>query len=176
MRANEKRLWATLVRNGIQHSLGASVVASLFAAMRRAPVIVIPLLDASVAACAAACRAADALGTRICVVVIDISFTPVALSRMDGAFASAVAVATAKAHAAMNFRRATIDMVGQWKDSTVQALMVAEPRIVVVGGGVPVPSRDDGVVAAVGVSGATEAQDSEIAQQAALVLAAALAG
>jgi uncharacterized protein GlcG (DUF336 family) len=131
------------------------------------------LLDAALVACSAARQAAEDRGVRIAVVVLDVSFTAVALSRMDGAFPSTVPVATAKAHAAMNFRLATSEMVGRWKDASVHALMAAEPRLVIVGGGVPVVGRDDAVVAAVGISGATEADDSAIAHAAAAAMAAA---
>jgi uncharacterized protein GlcG (DUF336 family) len=93
---------------------------------------------------------------------------------MDGAFASSVAVATAKAHASMNFGLATVDMVGRWKDSAIHALMAAEPRIIIIGGGAPVVGRNEVVVAAVGISGAKEDEDAAIAAVAASAMEAVL--
>lgn len=99
---------------------------------------------------------------RICVVVIDTSFTPVMLARRDGAYASTVAVATAKAHTAMNFNAPTHVLRQRIIPENQRALSSVEPRLMFVGGGVPVV-RDGRTVAALGVSGGSEEQDVQCA-------------
>ena len=95
---------------------------------------------------------------RLCVVVLDASFTPVALARRDGAFPSTVAVATAKAHTALNFRAPTHLLRERIVPENQRALASVEPRLMFVGGGVPLV-RNGVTIGALGVSGGSEDQD-----------------
>jgi uncharacterized protein GlcG (DUF336 family) len=104
-------------------------------------------------------------GIRVCVVVLDATFTPVALARRDGAYASTVAVATAKAHTAMNFGAPTHALKERIVPENQRALSSVEPRLMFVGGGLPIVDGDR-VVGAVGVSGGSEDQDVQCAQHA----------
>jgi uncharacterized protein GlcG (DUF336 family) len=104
-------------------------------------------------------------GIRVCAVVLDTTFTPVALARRDGAFPSAVAVATAKAHTALNFGAPTHALRERIVPENQRALSSVEPRLMFVGGGVPLV--DGGrVVGALGVSGGSEEQDVACAEHA----------
>lgn len=101
-------------------------------------------------------------GLRMAVVVVDTSFTPVALFRMDGAFSSTVAVATAKASTALNFGAPTKALRERIAPENQVALANVDTRLMFVGGGIPV-RRDGEVVGAIGVSGGSEEQDHRCA-------------
>lgn len=106
---------------------------------------------------------AEENGLRVCVVVLDPTFTPVALARRDGAFPSTVPVATAKAHTALNFGAPTHALRERIVADNQRALASVEPRLMFVGGGLPIV-RDGRVIGAVGVSGGSEDQDVQCAQ------------
>jgi uncharacterized protein GlcG (DUF336 family) len=95
---------------------------------------------------------------RLCVVVLDATFTPVALARSDGAYASTVAVATAKAHTALNFGAPTHVLRDRIVAENQRALSAVEPRLMFVGGGMPLV-RGDRRIGSVGISGGSEDQD-----------------
>lgn len=101
-------------------------------------------------------------GTRMAVVVVDITFTPVALFRMDGAFPSTVAVASAKAMTSLNFGAPTRALRERIAPENQTALANVDARLMFVGGGLPI--RQGGkVVGAIGVSGGSEEQDHQCA-------------
>ena len=99
---------------------------------------------------------------RISVVVLDATFTPVFASRIDGAFASTFPVATAKAHTAMNFGAPTHELKARVAPENQTALSGVEPRLMFVGGGLPI-LREGHTIGAVGVSGGSEEQDVQCA-------------
>lgn len=113
---------------------------------------------------------ADRLGVRVVIAVVDRGGNPLALLRMDGAPLFSVEVAEKKAWTAVAGRGPTDTMRAAFNaDPTLlHALAPKVDRLMAVGGGAPV--RVDGAVAgAIGVSGASEAQDQQIANAAAAV-------
>jgi uncharacterized protein GlcG (DUF336 family) len=100
---------------------------------------------------------------RIAVVVLDQSFEVVAAMRMDGAYPHAVRLATAKAHAALSFGAATDALRQRITEANAASIASVEPRMMLVGGGVPVELAG-GRMVAVGVSGGSEQQDTECAR------------
>lgn len=108
--------------------------------------------------------AAEAQGLRVSIVVIDNTFTPVCLSRMDGAFPSSVAVAIAKASTAVNFGKPSNVLANDIAAENKAALSLVDGRLMFVGGGVPIVAASGTVIAAAGVSGASEAADVAIAE------------
>jgi len=127
-------------------------------------------LERARAAVDAGIAAAGERGIRVAVVVLDQTFTLAAAERIDGAFASTVAVAQAKAYTSVNFGQPTKAMAERVKPENKQALQAVVPAMMFVGGGVPIVI--DGVVAgAVGVSGGSEADDHEFATAAAAAAA-----
>lgn len=111
--------------------------------------------------------AAEAEARRVSVViaVADVRGELLALLRLDGAAIESVLIATNKAWTAARTGKATRD-IGQAARSTEDGFDVAyfgDARYIGWGGGVPV-RRDSAVVGAVAVSGATEAEDAELAE------------
>jgi glc operon protein GlcG len=122
------------------------------------------LIDAAVAE-------ADGLGVAVVIAVVDRGGNPLALLRMDGAPLFSVEVAEKKAWTAAAGRGPTDAMreVFNADPTLIHALAPKVDRLMAVGGGAPV--RVDGAVAgAVGVSGASEAQDQQIANAAVRVV------
>ena len=121
------------------------------------------LLGRALAALDVGLRYAERVGVRVSVVVLDASFTPVALARMDGSYESTARIAIAKGHTALNFKAATDDLVSRIKPENRAALASVDPQFIFLGGGRPA-RRDGKVIAAVGVSGGSEEQDAECAR------------
>jgi len=132
-------------------------------------------LAAATAGGDAALARARELQVRIAVVVLDRAMAVTAVQRMDGAYPSTFEVARAKAHTALNFGAPTSALAERIVPANQAALQGVVPQLMFVPGGVPI--RVDGaVVGAVGVSGATAAQDHDCAEAAAARMSAALAG
>jgi glc operon protein GlcG len=111
-------------------------------------------------AIAAAEAEAKAHNWNVSIAVVDPAGELLGFLRLDGAPPSSVDVAQAKAKAAARFKRAT-----RLLDSAVTAgrtQMLAMPNVLPVQGGVPILVGGE-VVGAVGVSGATAAQDEQVA-------------
>ncbi len=133
------------------------------------------VLAAAVAGIEAGVAHACELGVKVAVIVLDHTFTPVSLQRIDGTYPSAVDVARAKAHTALNFGAPTAALAERIVAENRAALQAVVPQLMFVAGGLPI--RDgDRLVAAVGVSGASADQDRECAEAAASAMSAALAG
>ncbi|WP_035693063.1 GlcG/HbpS family heme-binding protein [Azospirillum halopraeferens] len=111
----------------------------------------------------AAVSRAGAMGLRIHVHVVDHAGEPLVYLRMPGAPPPARLVSERKACTAASYRQPT----AAWKDKLahkphVAMGLAAHPRIALIGGGVPI-LHDGTVVGAIGVAGALEEQDMEIA-------------
>lgn len=116
----------------------------------------------------AASEHAASLGVAVVITVVGRTGELIALERQDGAFAFSVDAAQQKAWTAAVSGVATLDFGKLFlsEPALIHGLAPKIDRLMVVGGGVPV--LVDGVVAgAVGVSGATEEQDHQIALHAA---------
>lgn len=113
----------------------------------------------------AALAKAEAMGLRFCIAVTDTSGEPVATARMDGAPRLSAGIALNKAFTVAGFGGMPS---GDWwnliKDepSLVHGI-THTPRLIVFGGGVGM-FVDGELVGAIGVSGGSADQDTEVAQ------------
>ncbi|UQP03292.1 heme-binding protein [Burkholderia multivorans] len=113
----------------------------------------------------AAAQAAERLGVRVNVVVVDAGGLLAAFVRMPGAPLHSIDIAIDKAYTAASFGLPT----GAWHDAlaahseAVRQGLVLRPRFVAFGGGLPIV--EDGVlIGGIGVSGGSEAQDERCAR------------
>ena len=113
----------------------------------------------------AAVQAAEALGVRVNVAVVDASGVLAAFLRMPGAPLHSVEIAIDKAYTAASFGLAT----SQWTEvlqkhsSAVRDGLVLRPRFVAFGGGLPVLENGQRI-GGIGVSGGSEEQDEACAR------------
>ena len=106
---------------------------------------------------------ATQLGVKVTVAVVDAGGNLVALSRMDGAGILTPEIAKAKAYTAIAFKSNSKDMTERMKDRPAAGLGLTQAsgnRVVLLPGGVLV-KKDDEILGAVGVSGASSDQDHE---------------
>lgn len=120
--------------------------------------------EAAHAAVAAAVAHARGLGVRVNVAATDGSGLLMAFLRMPGAFLHSIDIAIDKAYTAAGFGLAT----ERWPallegDAALHAGIPQRPRLVVLGGGVPIYAGPD-CVGAIGVSGASAEQDAACAR------------
>lgn len=136
------------------------LLASAASAQMVAPRPVLTLSGARAAMVAAEAKAV-AMGLKVSIVVVDPAGVPIAMQRMDEASLVGPEIALAKARTAAGFRTSTKVMQQRLLEPEGMRMMTL-PGAVLVDGAEPV--RAGGVVVgAVGVSGATSAQDGEIA-------------
>lgn len=133
-------------------------------------------LDLALLAMPAVLAEARSLGVRVSVSIVDASGQLIHLAHMDGAPAPSRDIAHDKAWTAAGFGVAT----GSWEErladapASVRTGLAMRPRLTLFGGGVPV--RVDGAsVGAIGVSGASAAQDEQCAQAGVRAILEALA-
>lgn len=112
----------------------------------------------------AAVQAAQTMGLRVNVAVVDAGGTLAAFLRMPGAFLHSVEIAIDKAYTAASFGFPT----SQWMallagDEALRIGLAERPRLVIFGGGLPI--REGGVlIGGIGVSGGSAEQDALCAQ------------
>jgi glc operon protein GlcG len=118
-----------------------------------------------------ALEAAARLGVTVVVCVCDPAGDPVLTMQMDGAFKFSVPLAAKKAWTAAAAGVPTSVLAQQFLGDPVllHGLAPKVDELIAVGGGAPV-LVDGRVAGAVGISGATEAQDQELADAAARAL------
>lgn len=119
--------------------------------------------EQALAAVTAAIAKARSMGVKVTAVAVDAGGHLKALVRMDGAPFHGVTISTDKARTAAGFGKPT----AQWKDRIGGRPHVLEglsgrDGFIPIGGGVPV-LREGEVTGAIGISGATEDEDCEIA-------------
>jgi len=113
----------------------------------------------------AAVQAAEALGVRVNVAVVDASGVLAAFLRMPGAPLHSVDIAIDKAYTAASFGLAT----SQWQaalqqhSAAVRDGLVLRPRFVAFGGGLPVLENGQRI-GGIGVSGGSEQEDEACAR------------
>ena len=108
---------------------------------------------------------AKQMGVSVSFAVVDEFGQLVQLDRMDGAALMSPDIASAKAITALNFRRATSDL-SRFDAATLKSIGDSVKfTIVALAGGVPI-FRGTDLAGAIGVSGATSAQDEELARHA----------
>ncbi|HYW91184.1 MAG TPA: heme-binding protein [Gammaproteobacteria bacterium] len=120
--------------------------------------------EAALAGARAAIDRAEALGIAVNVAVVDAAGTPVAFLRMNGAPLHSIGIAEDKAYTAAGFGLSTADwdrVTGD--DENLRRGLASRPRLLMLGGGLPV-FVDGDCVGGIGVSGGSEAQDGECAR------------
>ncbi len=123
-------------------------------------------------ALAAAAETATSLGCSVVVLVADPAGDPLAMARMDGAPLFSVTAAAKKAWtaAASGTRGSDICDVFGSDPTLLHALAPKVDELMAVGGATPI-AMAGGVAGAIGVSGATEEQDQQIADAGAAAVA-----
>ena len=120
--------------------------------------------EAAATAVQAAVRHAEANGWKINAAVCDRGGNLMAFLRIPGAYIHSIQIAIDKAYTAASFGLPT----AQWmsilaQDEALRIGLVARPRLVVFGGGLPI--REHGVlIGGIGVSGGSAEQDAACAQ------------
>ncbi|MCU7878321.1 MAG: heme-binding protein [Candidatus Thiodiazotropha sp. (ex. Lucinoma kazani)] len=112
----------------------------------------------------AASRHADDIGVVINAAVVDRGGNLLAFQRQNGAPLHAISIAIDKAYSAVSFGFSTADWLSVIGDQPqLREGLVQRDRLVIFGGGLPI--RVDGeLVGAIGVSGASEAEDEACAR------------
>ena len=121
--------------------------------------------EAASAACAAAVAFAAARGWKINVAVVDRGGNLMAFLRQPGAFIHSIQIAIDKAYTAASFgfpTKAWMGAIGH--DDGMKFGFSNQPRLIVFGGGLPVPGDGGEWLGGIGVSGASEAEDEECAR------------
>lgn len=121
--------------------------------------------EAAAAACSAAVAHAAARGWRINVAVVDRGGNLMAFLRQPGAFIHSIQIAIDKAYTSASFgfpTKAWMGAIGH--DDGMKLGFANQPRLIVFGGGVPVPGDGGEWTGGIGVSGASEAEDEECAR------------
>ena len=122
-------------------------------------------VPAAIRAVQAAIRHATQIGVRVNVSVVDAGGVPAAFARMAGAPLHSIDIAIDKAYTAASFGLPT----GEWQaalqshSEAVRAGLVLRPRFVAFGGGLPIVECGERI-GGIGVSGGSEAQDTDIAR------------
>lgn len=120
---------------------------------------------ATIAALTAGFAAAQELGARVCIALVDEGGNPGGFIRMPGAFLASTGIAGDKAWTAASFGMATRDLGAmlQSEERGVRDGLLRRPRVCEVPGGFPI--RIEGqLVGALGVSGGSAQQDETIAR------------
>lgn len=109
---------------------------------------------------------ARASGLKVCAAVVDASGILTAFLRMPGAPFHSADIAVDKAYTAASFSLPSDQLGDAMKQhsAAVQQGLPLRPRVVLFGGGLPI-RNGDACIGAVGVSGASEAQDIECASR-----------
>lgn len=121
--------------------------------------------EAAAAACSAAVAHAAARGWRINVAVVDRGGNLMAFLRQPGAFIHSIQIAIDKAFTSASFgfpTKAWMGAIGH--DEGMKLGFANQPRLIVFGGGLPVPGGGGEWIGGIGVSGASEAEDEECAR------------
>lgn len=112
----------------------------------------------------AAVDEATKLGVLINVAISDPSGNLVAFLRMPGAFPQSINIAIDKAYTAAGFGFPTDKWMDVFGNNEAMKLgFSAQPRLVIFGGGLPI-QLDGAILGGIGVSGASESQDTACAQ------------
>ena len=120
--------------------------------------------EAASAACAAAVAFAAAKGWRINVAVVDRGGNLMAFLRQPGAYIHSIDIAIDKAYTSASFgfpTKAWMGAIGH--DDGMKFGFSNQPRLIVFGGGLPVPGDGGEWIGGIGVSGASETEDDECA-------------
>ena len=118
----------------------------------------------------AAVAKANELGVPMVIAVVDESAQLKAFLRMDGSLLASVNVSQSKATTAVGFGLATDQWYGAIEDDPpLLHGVTAIPNFMMIGGGVPL-AGDGAIIGAIGVSGGSYQQDTEVAEAGAAAL------
>ncbi|MFA7585145.1 MAG: heme-binding protein [Novosphingobium sp.] len=120
--------------------------------------------DALQSALSAAARKAEAMGVAVNIALVDAGGNLAAFLRMPGAFLASIDIAIDKAWTANSFGMSTTDFAAmlEGESAMVRDGLMSRHRVAAFPGGHPL-RRDDAMLGAIGVSGASAGQDDEIA-------------
>lgn len=121
--------------------------------------------EAASTACAAAVACAAEKGWKINVAVVDRGGNLMAFLRQPGAYIHSIDIAIDKAYTSASFgfpTKAWMGAIGH--DDGMKFGFSNQPRLIVFGGGLPVPGAGGEWIGGIGVSGASEAEDEECAR------------
>lgn len=121
--------------------------------------------EAASAACTAAVAFAAARGWRINVAVVDRGGNLMAFLRQPGAYIHSIDIAIDKAYTSASFgfpTKAWMGAIGH--DDGMKFGFSNQPRLIVFGGGLPVPGEGGEWIGGIGVSGASESEDEACAR------------
>ena len=121
--------------------------------------------EAASAACAAAVAFAASKGWKINVAVVDRGGNLMAFLRLPGAFIHSIDIAIDKAYTSASFgfpTKAWMGAIGH--DDGMKFGFSNQPRLIVFGGGLPIPGESSEWIGGIGVSGASESEDEECAR------------
>ena len=121
--------------------------------------------EAASAACAAAVAFAVKKGWKINVAVVDRGGNLMAFLRQPGAYIHSIDIAIDKAYTSASFgfpTKAWMGAIGH--DDGMKFGFSNQPRLIVFGGGLPVPGEGAEWIGGIGVSGASESEDEECAK------------
>lgn len=120
--------------------------------------------QAAMTAVSAALAHAQTIGCKIVAAVVDSGGNLLACLRDDGAFLHSISIAQDKAYTALGFGIPTTTLYEAIQQpSSLRDGIMHRDRLIVFGGGFPI-IIDGQVVGGIGVSGASEEQDSACAQ------------
>lgn len=116
--------------------------------------------EAAMRATHAAVRKAEELGVKICVAVVDSSALLVSFSRMNGAFliSSEISQRKARCAAGLGFAPEVGDQILASEAPRVREGLLSVPDFIQIRGGLPI-YEGEALLGAIGISGASEAQD-----------------
>ena len=117
----------------------------------------------------AAIAKANELGVPMVIAIVDESARLKAFLRMDGSLLASIDVAQHKANTAVSFGLATDQWYSVIENDPPLRGVAAIPNFMTLGGGVPIVS-DGAIIGAIGVSGGSYQQDTEVAQASAAAL------
>ena len=122
------------------------------------------LPDAALAAVKAAVEKGLSMGCRVNCAVVDAGGNLVAFFRAHGAFLHSIHIAQDKAYTAVSFGIPTAQLYERINGAAqVRDGLLQRDRLVAIGGGLPI-TLDGRVIGGIGVSGASEEQDTLCAQ------------
>lgn len=109
---------------------------------------------------------ADELGVKAVIAVSDSSANPISVQCMDGSYIASYDIAFNKAYTVVALKMPTTSLkeLAVPGGSLYGIQFTNQGKIVIFGGGVPLYDRSGRIVGGLGVSGGTEAQDTELAE------------
>ena len=121
-------------------------------------------LDEAIRMLVAARAKATELGLKVSIAVLDPRGDLIALHRLDGALWRTVPIAQGKAAASAAWDKPSGELKDRWHQPVVRALsMMERGRLIPWPGALPIRRADGTMIGAIGVSGASAADDELIA-------------